>query len=205
MVAFPFLPGGLSRYRDLTNMNQLLETISSLYLNKIPDALSRLPANQTFYAGFIPYFGWEAEPEDYAEHGRTIYILNVERLSEINKQTTDANEASRLAYGWGEFIGGRELTIDSQELHESLLRWYTHQIDQDESPVLLNQIGGAIASACRKLNGTDWDNDRVTPDFVVFTACLDDEEHDVKLSDSVPGHWLKSKMNDGMFQWLANS
>ena len=183
-------------------MDEVLETISSLYLTGIPETFARLPADQTFYAGFIPYFGWEADPEDYAEHGRTIYILNTAQLDEIKARTSDANEFSRLAYGWGEFIGGPELLIESNELHESLLKWYTYQTDQEETPGLLNQIGGSVASACRKLNQAGWDGDRLVGDFIVFTACLDDDEHDVQFSDSVTPSWLQSKTEQGMFQWL---
>lgn len=169
----------------------------------IPTALESVPSGLKLYGGFIPYFGWEADPEDHAEHGRTIYILDTDRLQMIQGETDDVDEVSRRAYFWGEFIGGKSVMIESDELNEALLEWYSFQNDQDESTELLDQIGAAIASACLVLNERGWSHRAFTDDFVVFTDCTADEEYNVGLRESVPEQWMVAKENAGMFRWLC--
>jgi hypothetical protein len=184
------------------HMDALLDRITKLYTESIPVALQSAPKELTLYGGFIPYFGWEAEPEDHAEHGRTIYILDTNQLQAIRNETSDVDEVSRRAYGWSEFIGGKAVMIDSTELNDALLEWYRYQNDQDESTQLLDQIGGSIASACRNLNETGWSERRFTDDFVVFTDCTADEVYNVGLRASVPERWMAAKTDLGMFGWL---
>jgi hypothetical protein len=183
-------------------MQSLLSRISELYVQEIPKTLRTVPATITLYAGFVPYFGWEADPEDHAGHSREIYILDTQYLDKIKSEGGSPDEVSRRAFGWGEFIGEKSITIESDDLHQSLLEWYTYQGEQDESTELLDQIGAAIASACRKLNEGGWSGSSFTSDFVVFTDCMADEIYNVGLPSSVPNEWLQSKRDQGMFQWL---
>ena len=187
----------------MKDMDALLQHITDLYTETIPAALETAPGELILYGGFIPYFGWEADPKDHAEHGRTIYILDTEYLNAIRNETDDPDEISRRAYGWGEFIGGRAVMIESEQLNEALLEWYTYQSDQDESTELLDRIGGSIASACRSLNERGWANPSFTDDFVVFTDCTADEEYNVGLRASVPPSWMNAKTSAGMFRWLS--
>jgi hypothetical protein len=173
-----------------TNLDELLNRITRLYIELIPTALKSVPSGLKLYGGFIPYCGWEAEPEDHAEHGRTIYILDTAYLKTLQGETDDIDEVSRRAYGWGEFIGGESVMIESTELNDALLEWYSFQNEHDESTELLDQIGTAIASACLVLNERGWSQQAYTDDFVVFTDCTADEEYNVGL-------------RAGMFRWLS--
>ena len=186
------------------NLDDLLNRITQLYVDLIPTALESVPPGLKLYGGFIPYFGWEAEPEDHAEHGRTIYILDTARLQTIRGETDDIDEVSRRAYGWGEIIGGKFVMIESSELNDALLEWYSFQNDRDESTELLDQIGSAIASACLILNNRGWSRPICTDDFVVFTDCTADEKYNVGLRSSVPEQWMAAKERAGMFRWLAS-
>ena len=187
-----------------TNLDDLLNRITRLYIELIPAALKSVPSDLKLYGGFIPYFGWEAEPEDHAEHGRTIYILDTAYLKTLQGETDDIDEISRRAYGWGEFIGGKSVMIESTELNDALLEWYSFQNEHDESTELLDQIGTAIASACLVLNERGWSHQAYSDDFVVFTDCTADEEYNVGLRASVPEQWMTAKENAGMFRWLSS-
>ena len=123
-------------------------------------------------------------------------------MQETRKKTSDIDEVSRQAYGWGEFIGGKAVMIESTELNAALLEWYSYQNDQDESTELLDRIGASIASACRNLNEAGWSGPQFIEDFVVFTDCTADEVYNVGLGTSVPERWMAAKADLGMFGWL---
>ena len=94
--------------------------------------------------------------------------------------------------------------IESTELNDALLEWYSFQNEHDESTELLDQIGMAIASACLVLNERGWSRQAYTEDFVVFTDCTADEVYNVGLRASVPEQWMAAKENAGMFRWLSS-
>ena len=101
-------------------------------------------------------------------------------------------------------MGAKSVMIESTELNDALLEWYSFQNDNDESTDLLDQIGTAIASACLVLNERGWSHQACTDDFVVFTDCMADEEYNVGLRTSVPEQWMAAKENAGMFRWLCS-
>ncbi|GAA5511109.1 hypothetical protein [Novipirellula caenicola] len=184
-------------------MKDTLESIERLYRNEIPRALGKLPDSPVLYGAFIPYSAWENDPESAAENGLAIFLLEQPRLQRLRESSSDPNEVSRQAYGWGEFMGGPETSIESTDLHSALLHWYQYQGEQDESVDLLDDIGGAIARACLDLNSKGWNGNRFTDDFVVFTDCWGDEEHNVDLRACVTDQWIAAKRGDGMLAWLA--
>lgn len=102
----------------------------------------------------------------------------------------------------GEFIGGKAVVINSVELHDALLEWYSFPNNHEENTAMLDQMSAAIASACRTLNESGWNATRYTNDFVVFTDCTADLLYNAGLRASVPEQWMTTKTDMGMFGWL---
>ena len=187
-------------------MDDTLEKISKLYCDAIP-ALLKNTLNTKAYAAFIPYFGWDCEPADHAEHASSVYVLTEEQLNAIRSAQTDEGQIGYHAYCWANFCSNEPTRLENSELTEHLLKWYEYQNENDETigeDVLLEQIGKTMAATCLSLNQLDWTGPQFTDDFVIFTDCMAGEEYNHGLSSSVPPEWLAAKKKIGTFsEWLT--
>ena len=63
-----------SRYDMKEQMDALLDRITQLYTETIPAALQSAPEGLILYGGFIPYFGWEADPKPCRTWKNNLYL-----------------------------------------------------------------------------------------------------------------------------------
>lgn len=182
-------------------LQDVLNRICDLYIALIPVTLEKCPTDLVLYAAFVPYLGWEADPPDHAWHGRQIYILDTRRIEKYS-HIADLSLRSLMLYAWNECMSEKMLEIESDELSDLLLEWYTYQNDQSESEELSEQIGGAIAKACKTLNERGWNGDQFTKDFVLYTDFVAGDTCSVGLGQCVPQSWLQEKKSQGMLDWV---
>jgi hypothetical protein len=184
-----------------------LKRISDLYVAAVPAMLNSAKLDSKMYGAFIPYFGWDAEPKDHAEHASSVYILTSEMLNQVKKQHKDSGQVGYHSYCWANFCSTEPMPIGDAKLTEQLLEWYQYQNENEETigeESLLGQIGKSMSTACRALNKLDWSPDKFKSDFVVFSDCMAAEEYEHGLSSCVPAKWLNSKKKDGLFtEWLT--
>jgi len=193
-------------------MKKVLDRITELYVDLVPKALANCKIENQLYAAFILYDMNEMSLEDQPKFCMGINLLDTAYLQSIMvKYGDDSDEASRMAYLWGECINGsREIMIDSSELHDLLLGWFEwfhglrDSIESDDDTMPRDEIGGAIAAACLTLNNRGWQGRRFTSDFVLFTDCPEDTSEDniPGIPQSVPESWLIAKKDAGMLLWL---
>ena len=179
-------------------MEELLRQIEDAYVASVPEALSRVAIGEKLVGAFIPYFAWEAMPEDHAEHGQQIYLLGESYFTNIG----DDPEEKTFAFSWPRICEEKSVSIGSDVLQKFLLEWYTYQNDNDSTigeNILLAQIGNAVTSACRRLNAIKWPSDKFADDFVVFSQCMSDDSTDFGISASVTPEWLARMRAQGLF------
>ena len=185
-------------------MEAVLKEIEALYVSLVPETLNELDSSDELYAAFIPYFGWTMYAEEQAEAGREIFLLKTEYFEECELKEPDPGKLGYNTYCWGAFIDNCGIVeVESKELHQCLLKWCEHQIENDDSILnieYMKKIGGCLANACRKLNGFSWDPNRFNADFVVFTDCMADEVHEHNLKHCVSDEWLKKQKSTGLFE-----
>lgn len=74
-------------------MKDTLKQIEDAYVATVPSALKRMATPEKLAAVFIPYFAWEAEPEDHAELGQQIYLLGESYFSKLGDDTEELSGA----------------------------------------------------------------------------------------------------------------
>ena len=184
-------------------MKDLLKQIEDAYVATVPAAINRMATSEKLAAVFIPYFAWEAEPEDHAENGQQLYLLSESYFSKFG----DDLEERSYAFSWPQVCEESAQPINDENLRDLLLQWYTYQNDNDVTlgeEILLAQIGQAVTAACRRLNALKWPSEKFTDDFAVYSQCMADDSTDYGIAASVTPEWLAKMKAKGLFQtWIT--